>query len=97
MSTDPAILNDYKDEVALACRIVHTLRPLDEGSWLANEAWVQVMLEQHKAAVERGAVEKCANVAENGCFLHDDAPDARFGKACGAAIRRLALAPKESK
>lgn len=33
--------------------------------------------------------EECAEVAENGRFLHDDAPDARFGKACAQAIRRV--------
>ena len=31
--------------------------------------------------------EECAKVCEGGSFLHDDAPDARFGKACAAAIR----------
>ena len=31
--------------------------------------------------------EACAKVCEGGSFLHDDAPDARFGKACAAAIR----------
>jgi hypothetical protein len=36
------------------------------------------------AAAER---EACAKVAENGLFLHDDSPEARFGKACAAAIR----------
>ena len=36
------------------------------------------------AAAER---EACAKVCEGGSFLHDDAPDARFGKACAAAIR----------
>ncbi len=36
------------------------------------------------AAAER---EACAKVSENGCFLHDDSPEARFGKACAAAIR----------
>ena len=30
---------------------------------------------------------ECAKVAEGGAFLHDDAPDARFGKACAKAIR----------
>lgn len=35
-------------------------------------------------ALER---EACARVAEGGRFLHDDAPDARFGKACADAIR----------
>ncbi len=36
------------------------------------------------AAAER---EACAQVAENGNFLHDDSPEAKFGKACAAAIR----------
>ena len=36
------------------------------------------------AAAER---EACAKVAENGRFLHDDSPEARFGKSCAAAIR----------
>lgn len=31
--------------------------------------------------------EACAKVAENGNFLHDDSPEAKFGKACAAAIR----------
>jgi hypothetical protein len=31
--------------------------------------------------------EACAKVAENGRFLHDDSPEAKFGKACAAAIR----------
>ena len=34
-------------------------------------------------------VEECARVAEGGSFFHDDAPDARFGRECAAAIRRL--------
>ena len=47
----------------------------------------QMLLEAWEAATlaER---EACAQVAENGRFLHDDAPDARFGKAVAAAIRR---------
>ena len=36
------------------------------------------------AAKER---EACARVCEGGNFLHDEAPDARLGKACAAAIR----------
>ena len=34
-------------------------------------------------------VEECARVAEGGRFLHADAPAARFGRECAAAIRRL--------
>jgi len=36
------------------------------------------------AAAERDA---CAKVADDGRFLHDDSPEAKFGKACAAAIR----------
>jgi spore coat polysaccharide biosynthesis protein SpsF (cytidylyltransferase family) len=36
------------------------------------------------AAAER---EACAKVADDGRFLHDDSPEAKFGKACAAAIR----------
>lgn len=36
------------------------------------------------AAAER---EACAKVTEDGRFLHDDSPEARFGKACARAIR----------
>jgi len=31
--------------------------------------------------------EACAKVADDGRFLHDDSPEAKFGKACAAAIR----------
>jgi hypothetical protein len=39
--------------------------------------------------IRRAALEEAAKVAEGGRFLHDDAPDAQFGKACAAAIRRI--------
>jgi hypothetical protein len=42
------------------------------------------LVEAESAAAER---EACAKVAENGRFLHDDSPEAKFGKACAAAIR----------
>ena len=32
--------------------------------------------------------EACAKLAEGGSFVHADAPDARFGRAVAAAIRR---------
>lgn len=35
------------------------------------------------------ALEDAAKVAEGGRFLHDDAPTARFGRECAAAIRAL--------
>jgi hypothetical protein len=33
-------------------------------------------------------LEKAAKIAEGGSFLHNDAPTARFGRECAAAIRR---------
>jgi|WetSurMetagenome_2_1015567.scaffolds.fasta_scaffold436705_1 hypothetical protein len=45
------------------------------------------VIDRHKLTVEQ-----CAQVAENGNFLHDAAPDARFGKSCASAIRKLASA-----
>jgi hypothetical protein len=54
--------------------------------WSVNEAMLEEWLPflQAIAAAER---EACAKVAENGNFLHDDSPEAKFGKACAAAIR----------
>jgi hypothetical protein len=48
-----------------------------------TEAEVRLIIEG-AIATER---EACAKVAENGRFLHDDSPEAKFGKACAAAIR----------
>ncbi len=42
------------------------------------------------AKVEAETIERCAKVCEEGRFLHDEAPDAIFGKACAKAIRALA-------
>ena len=39
--------------------------------------------------------EAAAKVAEGGRFLHDDSPEARWGKACAAAIRALPLPAPE--
>jgi predicted type IV restriction endonuclease len=38
----------------------------------------------------REGMMEAADIAEGGCFLHDEAPDAIFGKACGKAIRARA-------
>jgi len=48
--------------------------------WLIEKA----LQEAHDAGLEEGA-----KVAEGGRFLHDDAPDARLGRACAKAIRAL--------
>lgn len=45
---------------------------------------------QAVAAARLAEREACAKVAENGRFLYDDAPDAKFGRACATAIRRRA-------
>ena len=54
-----------------------------------NIEWTCVLPElQHFAnLVEAAEREACAKVAENSRFLHDDSPEAKFGKACAAAIR----------
>ena len=36
------------------------------------------------------ACEACAKAVEGGRFLHDDAPDAKWAKACAAACRAMA-------
>jgi len=48
---------------------------------------------QLREAEQRGA-EAAAKIAESGRFLHDDSPEARFGRSVAAAIRR-ALVPEE--
>ena len=45
-------------------------------------------LERELSSARLVALEEAAKIAEGGRFLHDDAPDARFGKACATAIRR---------
>jgi hypothetical protein len=59
--------------------------------WVVGQEPYQKQLERMAAlAYEAGRKdenEACAKVSENGCFLHDDSPEARFGKACAAAIR----------
>lgn len=48
-----------------------------------------------REAARKEALEEAARIAEGGRFLHDDAPDARFGRACAAAIRRRAASDGE--
>ena len=40
-------------------------------------------------ACARAALEEAARVCENGRFLHDDAPAARFARECAKALRAL--------
>jgi len=44
------------------------------------------MLARHFLAA---GIERAAQRVENGRFLHDDAPTARFARECAAAIRAL--------
>ncbi len=79
-------------------RHVKETRPKPDDS---EREWLQQIAYQHggigdlcETEFEFGAMvaaaerEACAKVAESGNFLHDDSPEARFGKACAAAIRR---------
>ena len=54
----------------------------EEANARANALWT--LMCKKMVAFER---EACAKVCEGGNFLHDEAPDARLGKACAAAIR----------
>jgi len=42
----------------------------------------------YRAGLAAG-IERAAQRVENGRFLHDDAPTARFARECAAAIRAL--------
>ncbi len=55
--------------------------------WSFTSGRLDYHLERFAALVAAAEREACAKVAENGNFLHDDSPEARFGKACAAAIR----------
>lgn len=45
----------------------------------------------------QAAIEAAAQRAEGGRFLHEDAPDARFGRACAAAIRAITPPAEQEK
>ena len=53
-----------------------------------DRAQIEVEADNNRAQV--AGMRKAAEFVENGRFLHEDAPDAKFGKAAGAGIRRLA-------
>jgi hypothetical protein len=72
--------------------IIRMAREVAGVSYPAGTTGIKIgMSEEHLehfanlvAAHER---EACAKVAENGNFLHNDSPEARFGKSCAIAIR----------
>ena len=67
-------------------RVMRKVLGTESEGLSVNEELLEEVLPflQAVAAAER---EACARVAENGNFLHDDSPEAKFGKACAAAIR----------
>jgi hypothetical protein len=58
----------------------------EAGLWVTSVERLKAV-EKFTELVEAAEREACAKVAENGRFLHDDSPEARFGKSCAAAIR----------
>lgn len=74
------------------------IRMAQEAGWEMDDSCVlepqvvwyisQGQLERFAALVAAAEREACAKVSEEGCFLYDDSPEARFGKACAAAIRK---------
>ena len=70
-------------EEEIARETAHSIQPCDFGSTEAIKVFASA-LHSYGERVR----EECAMIAENGRFLHDEAPDAKFGKACAKAIRR---------
>jgi len=72
------------DDIIRSFLALHPDTPIDGREYAIPLRVISRILE---AAVKLER-EACAKVAENGNFLHDDSPEARFGKSCAAAIRR---------
>jgi hypothetical protein len=58
---------------------------LVRGEYKLVDIVKDIVAKAENAALEER--EACAKVADDGRFLHDDSPEAKFGKACAAAIR----------
>ncbi len=56
----------------------------------ANTIDAVTILVEALAAREREVIESIAQFVEGGNFIHENAPDARFAKACAAGIRQQA-------
>jgi hypothetical protein len=79
------------------------IEPSKEALEAAREAYRQgkyhndvigefaLTLDRFRTAGVREGIKKTISVIENGRFLHDDAPPARFAKEVVAAIRRELL------
>lgn len=81
------VRQEHRDRAGALAELLYVEQMRDQSS--AHGHFVAAMAQAlaDAAAEER---ERAAKVAEGGRFLHDDAPDARFGKACAAAIREAA-------
>ncbi len=55
-------------------------------NWVAGNRWETALALAYEAG-RADENEACAKVVDDGRFLHDDSPEAKFGKACAAAIR----------
>ena len=88
------ILHDNVDKQF--AKITRTFAAMRDPEHVANSLFEEQQKNQKlqeenlilKQRVEN-AYEEAAKVAEGGSFLHADAPDAKFGRECAAAIRRL--------
>ncbi len=64
-----------------------------EGAYSSSSRVIKSVMYDIWIAATKAERERCAKVAEGGSFLHDDAPDAKFGKACAKAIRWVDYEP----
>jgi hypothetical protein len=61
----------------------------DDRPAACNAAQAAQPVEAQALALRNAVLEEAARVAEGGHFLHKEAPTAKFGRECAAAIRRL--------
>jgi hypothetical protein len=73
---------DKLEAFATLIREEATAKATAEANAKSNASWA--MMCEKMVVIER---EACAKVCEDGNFLHAEASDARFGKACATAIR----------
>ena len=52
-----------------------------------NQTWTQDHWTEYERGIAAAEREACAQVCENGTFLHDFSPEAVYSRACARAIR----------
>ena len=66
---------------------------MDDLAAIRNALGERYPIDERDQAIYRAGlaagIERAAQRVENGRFLHDDAPTARFARECAAAIRAL--------